>query len=84
MRHFLEQFGPCLQWPWTKLTDVPDLDDELINRIVTQSDEQAAGRTVSELEDERDANLVAMLKSLRVQDSAAGAFLNNLSSAHLS
>ena len=84
MRHFLEQFGPCLQWPWTKLTDVPDLDDELINRIVTQSDEQAAGRTVSELEDERDANLVAMLKSLRAQDSAAGAFLNDLSSAQSS
>ena len=84
MRHFLEQFGPCLQWPWTKLTDVPDLDDELMDRIVEQSDEQAAGRTVSQLEDERDANLVAMLKSLRSQDSAAGAFLNDLSRAHLS
>ena len=27
MRHFLAQFGPCLKWPWTKLTDVVDLDD---------------------------------------------------------
>ena len=27
MRHFLAQFGPCLAWPWTKLTDVPDFDD---------------------------------------------------------
>ena len=78
MKHFLEQFGPCLQWPWTKLTDVPDLDDELIDRIVAQSDAQAAGRSVSELEDERDANLVAMLKALRQQDAAAGAFLNRL------
>ena len=76
MKHFLEQFGPCLQWPWTKLTDVPDLDDELIDRIVEQSDAQAAGRSVSELEDERDANLVAMLKALRKEDTAAGAFLN--------
>ena len=78
MKHFLEQFGPCLQWPWTKLTDVPDLDDALINRIVEQSDEQAAGRSVSELEEERDANLVAMLKALRQEDTAAGAFLNRL------
>ena len=76
MKHFLEQFGPCLQSPWTKLTDVPDLDDDLINRIVEQSDEQAAGRSVSELERERDANLVAILKTLRQEDCAAGAFLN--------
>ena len=78
MKHFLEQFGPCLQRPWTKLTDVPDLDDELIDRIVEQSDAQAAGRSVSELEEERDANLVAMLKALRQEDTAVGAFLNRL------
>jgi len=81
MKHFLEQFGPCLQWPWTKLTDVPDLDDALIHRIVEQSDAQAAGRSVSELEEERDANLVAMLKALRKEDTAAGAFLNRLGAA---
>ena len=81
MKHFLEQFGPCLQWPWTKLTDVPDLDDELIDRIVEQSDAQAAGRSVSELEEERDANLVAILKALRQEDTAAGAFLNRLGAA---
>jgi len=69
-----------LQWPWTKLTDVPDLDDDLINLIVSQSDAQATGRSVSELEDERDANLVAILKALRHEDSAAGAFLNQLAS----
>ena len=78
MKHFLEQFGPCLQWPWTKLTDVPELDDDLINLIVSQSDDQAAGRSVSELEEERDANLVAILRALRHQDRAAGAFLNQL------
>ena len=30
MRHFLAQFGPCLKWPWTKLMDVPELTDDLI------------------------------------------------------
>ena len=79
MQHFLEQFGPCLSWPWTKLMDVPDLDDALIARIVEQSDAQAEGRSVSTLEEERDANLVALLKVLREQDTAAGAFLNRVS-----
>jgi carnitine 3-dehydrogenase len=78
MKYFLEQFGPCLEWPWTKLMDVPDLDEALIDRIVEQSDEQAAGRTVMQLENERDRNLVALLKALRVEDAAAGAFLNEV------
>ena len=43
MRHFLAQFGPCLKWPWTKLTDVVDLDEALIEKIGAQSDAQAAG-----------------------------------------
>src|SRR5271170_6580563 len=30
MRHFMAQFGPSLKWPWTKLMDVPDLDDALL------------------------------------------------------
>ena len=33
MRHFLAQFGPALKWPWTKLMDVPDLDDALVDKI---------------------------------------------------
>ncbi|MDG1802297.1 MAG: 3-hydroxyacyl-CoA dehydrogenase NAD-binding domain-containing protein, partial [Paracoccaceae bacterium] len=28
MKHFIAQFGPCLEWPWTKLMDVPELTDE--------------------------------------------------------
>ena len=78
MRHFISQFGPCLEWPWTKLMDVPDLDEALIDRIVEQSDEQAAGRTVMQLENERDRNLVSLLKALRAEDAAAGAFLNEV------
>ena len=82
MKHFLEQFGPCLEWPWTKLMDVPDLNEELIDRIVEQSDEQAAGRTVMQLENERDRNLVALLKALREEDAAAGAFFNEVNRRH--
>ena len=73
--HFLAQFGPALEWPWTKLTDVPELTDELVAKIAAQSDEQAAGLSVRELERVRDDNLVALLQALRSQRYAAGAVL---------
>ena len=40
MRHFMAQFGPALKWPWTKLMDVPELTDELLDKICEQSDDQ--------------------------------------------
>ena len=74
MRHFMEQFGPCLEWPWTKLTDVPDLDDALIDRIAEQSDAQAAGRSIRELERIRDDNLAGIMEALeRSGESGWGA-----------
>lgn len=75
MRHFLQQFGPALQWPWTKLTDVPELDEALIETIAAQSDAQAGDRTVAEMERERDANLVAILRALKERGAGAGAVL---------
>ncbi len=75
MRHFMEQFGPALAWPWTKLTDVPELTEALLDRIVEQSDAQAAGRSVRELERLRDDCLVAVMQGLRAQDVGAGSVL---------
>jgi carnitine 3-dehydrogenase len=75
MRHFMEQFGPALKWPWTKLTNVPELTDQLVDRIVDQSDAQAAGRSVRELERLRDDCLVAVMQGLRANDTGAGAVL---------
>jgi carnitine 3-dehydrogenase len=75
MRHFMEQFGPALKWPWTKLMDVPDLTPELLERVVSQSDEQAAGRSVRELERLRDDCLVAVMQGLRANEMGAGAVL---------
>lgn len=72
MRHFLAQFGPALQWPWTKLMDVPELTDELLDRVAAQSDEQAAGRSSGALERERDDALVGILQALRATGSGAG------------
>ncbi|MEO1091946.1 MAG: carnitine 3-dehydrogenase [Pseudomonadota bacterium] len=73
MRHFLHQFGPALQWPWTKLMDVPALDDALIERIANQTDAQADGRSIRDAERLRDANLVDVLRALKRRDSGAGA-----------
>ena len=76
MAHFIRQFGPCLQWPWTKLMDVPDLDEELVQKIATQSDAQSGQYGIRELEGIRDRNLVGMLRSLKERDWGAGRVLN--------
>lgn len=72
MRHFLEQFGPSLKWPWTKLMDVPELDDELIGKITEQSEAAAAGRSIAELEQLRDDCLVSILQALKSHGAGAG------------
>jgi carnitine 3-dehydrogenase len=83
VRHFMEQFGPALQWPWTKLTDVPQLTDELLEKLERQSDAQAAGRTTHELERLRDDALVSVIQALRVHDIGAGAVLREYERALL-
>ena len=55
--------------------DVPELTDELLDTIVAQSDEQAEGRSVRELEQLRDDCLVSVLQALRAHDIGAGAVL---------
>ncbi len=76
MKHFIEQFGPCLSWPWTKLMDVPELTEELVDTIAGQSDAQSGAHTIRELERIRDNNLVAMMRALKSQNWGAGALLN--------
>ncbi len=76
MRQFLSQFGPALKWPWSKLTDVPDLTDELVETIAGQSDAQSGRYNIAELERIRDANLVGILRGLKSRDWGAGRLLN--------
>ena len=75
VRHFMDQFGPALQWPWSKLTDVPELTPELLDRLEQQSDAQADGRSIRELERLRDESLVDVLHALRATGVGAGATL---------
>ncbi len=76
MRHFMAQFGPALKWPWTKLMDVPEFTDELVDMIADQSDAQSGMHSIRELERIRDNNLVGMMRALKAQDYGAGAVLN--------
>ena len=73
MRAFLEHFGPALALPWTKLVDVPELTPAFLDKVAGQSDLQARGRSVGDLERERDDALVGVLQALRAQGVGAGA-----------
>ncbi len=72
MRHFMNQFGPALAWPWSKLTDVPPFNDELVDLIASQSDAQSGHQSIAEMEADRDANLVAILRALGSRNWGAG------------
>jgi len=76
MKHFMAQFGPALKWPWTKLMDVPEFTDELVDLIAGQSDAQSGHHSIRELERIRDNNLVVMMRGLKAQNWGAGALLN--------
>ena len=76
MAHFIRQFGPCLQWPWTKLTDVPELTEELVQKIAAQSDAQSGQYSIRELEAIRDRNLVGIMRTLKERDWGVGTTLN--------
>ncbi|MBM3604889.1 MAG: carnitine 3-dehydrogenase [Alphaproteobacteria bacterium] len=72
MAHFMAQFGPALSWPWTKLMDVPEFNDELVDLIASQSDTQSGHLSIRELERLRDDNVVGMIRALRRTGSGAG------------
>ena len=74
-RHFIEQFGPALEWPWTHLK-APELNDKIIDGFVDGTTEQANGRSVRELERIRDECLVAIQRVLKKHDIASGSTLN--------
>ncbi len=60
MRHMLHQFGPALKLPWTRLV-APELTDHLIDKVAQGCEDQAAGRSIKQLEARRDDFLVELL-----------------------
>ncbi|MCU0801788.1 MAG: carnitine 3-dehydrogenase [Rhodobacteraceae bacterium] len=75
MRHFMAQFGPALKWPWTKLMDVPEFNEELVDLVASQSDAQSGMHSIRELERIRDQNLVGFLRVLKDRNWGAGKVL---------
>lgn len=75
MKHFMAQFGPALKWPWTKLMDVPEFNDELVDLVSSQSDAQSGMYGIRELERIRDQNLVGFLRALKERNWGAGKVL---------
>ena len=54
-----------LKWPWTKLMDVPEFNDELVDMIAGQSDDQSGHIGIRDMERIRDDNLVAICRRSR-------------------
>ena len=71
MRHMLSQFGPALELPWTRL-EAPELTGELVEAMADGCEDQAAGRSVAELERLRDDSLLAVMRALRPSGIGAG------------
>jgi carnitine 3-dehydrogenase len=63
MRHFMQQFGPALELPWTKLV-APTLTDELIDRVVDGTSRQTNGRGIKELERYRDDCITSVIEAI--------------------
>ena len=61
MRHMLEQFGPALKLPWTKLK-APTLSKKLIDRLVQGTKKQSKGKSVNKISNIRDEYLVELQK----------------------
>ena len=63
MAYCLEQFGPSLKYPWSRL-DAPELTTELFNELVRGSDVLAGKRDCETLNRQRDEALVGINKVL--------------------
>ena len=75
-RHFMKQFGPALDLPWTYLK-APELTDEIIDRFADGTEEQASGRSIREMEAIRDECMVAVQQVLAKHNMGSGTALNN-------
>jgi len=61
MKHMLEQFGPALKLPWTKLK-APKLSKKLSDRVISGTKIQAKGKSVATIAKIRDDYLLNLQK----------------------
>ena len=63
MRHMLEQFGPALKLPWTKLK-APTLSKNLKKKIIEGTKAQSKNKSINSLSNRRDNFLIDLQKLL--------------------
>ena len=61
MKHMLEQFGPALKLPWTKLK-APILSKKLSDRVISGTRKQAKGKSVASIAKIREEYLLNLQK----------------------
>lgn len=71
MRHFMHQFGPALELPWTKLV-APPLTDELIDRVVDGTSRQLGSHSIKALERYRDDCIASVMAAIDAAKSRHG------------
>ena len=59
----LDQFGPALKLPWTRL-EAPELTRELRDRMVEGCEQASSGRHFTDMAAERDRAIVAVLQAI--------------------
>ena len=64
MKHMLEQFGPALKLPWTKLR-APKLTDNLKKKIILGTKIQSKNKSIENLSNLRDNFLIDLQKLLK-------------------
>lgn len=67
MAHMLEQFGPALKAPWTKL-EAPELTPELSEKVISGTKDQSGTQSVPELEERRDQFLLRLMQLLQEEN----------------
>ena len=60
----LDQFGPALKLPWTRL-EAPELTKELRDRMVNGCNAVAKDQAFEDMVSQRDRQIVAVLNALR-------------------
>ncbi|GGP16607.1 3-hydroxyacyl-CoA dehydrogenase NAD-binding domain-containing protein [Oceanobacillus neutriphilus] len=60
MKHMLEQFGPALKLPWTRLV-APELTEELSEKVISGTAAQSGDVPIEDLEHRRDRFLIKLM-----------------------
>ena len=65
MGHFYDHIGPAMEAWWETMQETPKLDADLRQKLIDGVEDEAAGRSIDQLEAERDDKLIALLKMLQ-------------------